>query len=324
MADKVDLAVQILSGMRVSATVEMDARIEAMLKELGAISEQAKIQAASPPGKSGGPSNVDTAARMRKLVGQLTSRQMELAAKSDPPLLDDKTNISHVPDDELTGATSNLPLLSGDSIYALYKRDQPAPSAPAGAEPTANPASPAAPVPPGLSPPASIKPAPMANLPPALAPPPGAEPARSLSVARHAPGELEVPVSSDPPRALVTFGGDDNLNCTAPCQVSLSAGRHPCRATLSGYRDALGVFNIERGKKPPAVMVSLEAKRGLVSVDSAIAGLPIFLNGQKTDSRTPARLNLMEGAYQVAVEIDGKLAAQDISVRDGALMKITF
>jgi tetratricopeptide (TPR) repeat protein len=324
MADKVDLAVQILSGMRVSATVEMDARIEAMLKELGAISDEAKIRAAGASGTSAGPSNVDTAARMRTLVGRLTTRQMELAAKSDPPLIDEKTNVSHVPDDELTGASSNLPLLSGDSIYALYKRDRPASSAPpAGSEP-ANPASPAAPAAPGLAPPASAKPAPLADLPPALPPLPSAEPARPLTVARHVPGELDVPVSSDPPGALVTFGDDGNLNCTAPCQVALSAGRHPWRATLSGYRDTLGVFNIERGKKPPAVVVSLEAKRGFVSVESKIAGLPIFLNGRKTDNRTPTNLKLMEGGYQVAVEIDGKLATQDISVHDGALMKVTF
>ncbi len=317
MADQVEPAVRILSRMRASATGEMDDRIGAMLKELGAVSDEAK-RAARGLGASGATSAEETSASMRKLVGNLTSREMELAARADPPLLDDKTRIVAVPDDEIYGTQAGLPLLSTDSIYALYKRDQPAPSAPpAPAEPAANPGSPPSPAP---LPPAPAKPAPLAALPP----PPATESAHPSAVARRVPGDLPVPVTSDPPGALVTFGDDDNLNCTAPCQVSLSTGRHPWRATLAGYRDALGVYNIEKGKKPPAVIASLEAKRGFVSVESKIAGLPIFLNGQKTDSRTPAQLKLMEGTYQLAVEIDGKLVTEDITVRDGGLLKITF
>ena len=122
----------------------------------------------------------------------------------------------------------------------------------------------------------------------------------------------------------MAFDDRDNLKCASPCQVPLAAGRHVWRATLSGYRDALGVFNIERGKKAAAVNVSLDAKVGFVTVESNIPGLPIFVNGQKTDSSTPGRLKLREGAYTVSVEIDGKMVVQDISVRDGALMKIAF
>lgn len=39
---------------------------------------------------------------------------------------------------------------------------------------------------------------------------------------------------------------------------------------------------------------------------------------------TPGRLKLREGAYTLSVEIDGKMVTQDISVGDGALMKISF
>jgi tetratricopeptide (TPR) repeat protein len=307
MADRVDLAVQILSRMRASATGDMRAKVAAMLKELGAVSEEARIQATRASGASGGPSIVDTPAHMRTLAGQLTSRQMELAARGDPPLLDDKTNIIHVPDEELTGEQSNLPLLSDERIYDLYKRNQPPPSAPpAATEPAANPS------------------APLANLPAALPPSPGAEPARPLAGATHVPGESLVSVVSDTPGAMVVFDDRDNLNCPAPCQIPMAAGRHTWRATLGGYRDALGVFNIERGKKAPSVNVSLDAKVGFVTVESTIPGLPIVVNGQKTDFLTPGRLKLREGAYKVSVEIDGKMVVQDISVRDGALMKIGF
>jgi tetratricopeptide (TPR) repeat protein len=322
MADRVNLAVEILSRMRASATGEMGGRIVAMLKELGAVSEEAKIQAARAPGASGGSSVVDTPAQVRTLVGQLTSSQMEVAAKSDPPLLDDKTNFIHVPDEELTGGQSNLPLLSGERIYDLYKRDQATPNAtPGSAEPPANPPNPA---PPGLPPAAAAKPAPVADLPLAMPPLSVAEPARPSAEAPHVPGETAVSVIGDPPGALVAFDDHDSLQCTTPCQIFLAAGRHTWRATLSGYRDGLGVFTIEKGKKPSSVKVSLDAKVGFVTVESNIAGQPIFLNGQKTDYLTPSRLKLPEGVYKVSVEIDGKIAMQEVSVRDGAFIKVPF
>jgi tetratricopeptide (TPR) repeat protein len=322
MDDKVDLAVQVLSSVRTSATGDMRAKVEAMLKELGAISDRGKIQAASAPGASGGPSNMDTAARLRTLVGQLSSRQMELAAKSDPPLLADKTDIIHVPDKNLTGPQTNLPFLA-ESIYTLYTRDRPAASVPPAAapEPAANPPAPA---PMAQAPPSAAKPAPMANLPPPLTPPPSAEPTRSLAEAPHVPGELPVSVVSDPPGAMVTFDGYNNLNCTAPCQISLGAGRHTWRATHDGYRDGLGVYNIEKGKKPVPVNITLDAKLGFVTVESKIAGLPIFLNGQKTEYQTPSRIKLREGLYKVSVEIDGNMLTQDLNMRDGAFMRVSF
>jgi len=323
MDDKVDPAVQVLSSVRMSTTGAMRLKIEAMLRELGAISDQAKIQAASAPGASGGPSNLDTAARMRTLVGQLTSRQMELAAKSDPPLLADKADIIHVPDKNLTGDQTNHPFLAADSIYALYTHDRPAASAPpaAAAEPAANPPAPAPSAP---APPAAAKPAPTANLPPPLAPPPSAEFTRSLGEAPHVPGELPVSVVSNPPGATVTFDNYNNLNCTAPCQISLGVGPHTWRATHDGFRDDLGFYNIEKGKKPLPVNVTLDAKLGFVTVESKIAGLPIFLNGQKTEYLTPSRIKLREGLYKVSVEIDGNMVTQEVNMRDGALMKVSF
>jgi hypothetical protein len=140
----------------------------------------------------------------------------------------------------------------------------------------------------------------------------------------HGPGDLPVSVISVPPGAIIAFDGYNNLNCTAPCQISLAAGRHTLRATLVGYRDSLGVFNVERGKTPPPVKVSLDAKLGFVTVESKIAGLPIYVNGQKTDYLTPGRLKLREGVYKVSVEIDGNMVTQEVTVQDGALIKIPF
>ena len=97
-----------------------------------------------------------------------------------------------------------------------------------------------------------------------------AEPARPSAEAPHVPGETAVSVIGDPPGALVAFDDHDSLQCTTPCQIFLAAGRHTWRATLSGYRDGLGVFTIEKGKKPSSVKVSLDAKVGFVTVESNI------------------------------------------------------
>jgi hypothetical protein len=72
------------------------------------------------------------------------------------------------------------------------------------------------------------------------------------------------------------------------------------------------------------VKVSLDAKLGFVTVESKIAGLPIYVNGQKTDYLTPGRLKLREGVYKVSVEIDGNMVTQEVTVQDGALIKIPF
>jgi len=321
MADRVDLAAAILSRMHVLATGDMADRIVAMLKELGAVSQDA-ARAAAATGGSRGASNEDTPTRMRALVGSLTSRQMELAATSDPPLIPDKTTIPHVPDDELTGSSTNLPLLSTDRVYDLYKRDQaPPPATLPSAEPGTNPAAPAMPT--AVVQPAA-KPVATASIPENLPPTPSPEPTRSQGDLPHAPGEVVVPVAGGPPGVVVAFDDRDDLKCTTPCQIALAPGRHTWRAAPAGYRVALGVFNIDKGKKPAPVNVSLVEKAGFVTVESAVAGQPVFVNGQKTANLTPCRLRLKEGVYKLAIEADGKTLTQEIEVKDEGWTKIKF
>jgi len=289
LADQVAPAVQVLSRLRNSGQPDLDTKITAMLRELGPISEQAKVAAARP---AGGPAPLpgDPADRIRKQIGSLGTPQMELAAKSDPALLDGTKAVIPVPDPEIDSGQSNG-FLSTVSLFALYQRGA-ALGGPA--NPPPDPAMQAAPQPPA---------------PPAVASPAG-----------------RVDVISQPAGAAITFDKDDpNLTprtCIAPCEVALTPGRHTLRATLSGYRGAARIVEVERDRQ--TVIVELDAKRGSIWVDSNPVGLALSLNGKSTGKVTPARLLLDEGEYDLSVEIGGNPVIQKVSIQDGSLNRTHF
>jgi len=329
MADQVSLAVQILARMRDYAPAEMDVKLVAMLKELGAVSEPARNEAAQQAHASAGESS-QPAARIRSLVGALTTPRMELAARQDPPLAQDATRVIPVPDDELTAPSSDMGLLATDSVFRLYRKNLP--STPSAAEPpAANPPLPAAP-------PASAASSPLAAPPAATEPPePPAAPGRPsrLSSSPTAPaippparpaaavkaGSAQS-ISSNPPGASVVFDDNPSLTCVTPCEIPLAAGRHTFKATMAGHRDVLKIFNVD--KKLAPIEIALETKRGSLLVESAIAGSAIFLNGKKTDRVTPAQLTLDEGEWEVGVDVGGTMSVQKVPVKDGGLLKVTF
>jgi len=329
MADQIPLAAQILSRMRDYASPDLDRQITGMLKELGAVSDLAKNEAAEPPHPAAGQSG-DSAARIRTLVGQLTTPQMELAAKPSPALLQDTTRIIPVPDEELTAGHSEMALLSTDSVFGRYRKNLPNVTAvvtadvpvAAGAQPPTASIAPLAPAPAQSEPPSIsnlTRPSQLSNSPAGSAPPRTS--AKSAVQAKGGPG-LGVSVVTTPAGATVAFDDNTELNCIAPCEMPLPAGRHTLRATLQGHREALRIF--ELNKKTAPIEITLDPKRGSVNVESATAGMPVFLNGNKTDKVTPARLTLDEGDWEIGIETDGHRAVQKISVKDGSLLRITF
>ena len=331
MVDQVPLAVQILARMRDYASPEMDQKITAMLKELGAISDSAKGEAGQPAHAVEAQS-AEPAARIRSLIGQLTTPEMELAAKPTPALLDDPTHVTMVPDEALTAPANDSGILSTVSVFELYRKNAgsappaeaaassaaAAPVAATAAAPTAAP--PAAAPPPAAEPPLPTpgRPSRLTSSPTAVAPPAAAEPAAPT---RSGPTQ-PVTVTSTPAGASIVFDNNASLTCLTPCEIPLPAGRHTLMATLKGYRDAPKIFNVE--KKAASVEIGLDAKRGSVSVQSATPGAPVFLNGKRTDKVTPAQFTLDEGDYDIGVEIGGTMNVQKMSVRDGTLQRVIF
>ena len=324
LADQVPQAVHILSQLRGSAPADTRPKVTAMLKELGAVSDEAKRAAdRAPEGASSQAAPAGAADRIRTLVGQLTTPQMELAARPAPALLEDKTNIVPVADDELTSARSDLLLLSTESVFTVYQRSATPAGAPAVPDSPAAPApAPAAPPLPLSAPPAAIdRPAPVQRL---AEPPTPLAPARQPAAAAVVKGsERMVEVASTPAGSLVVFDNNPAVTCVAPCQIGLTPGRHTLIATLAGHRMAQKIVTIE-DKKASSIVIEMVAKQGFLTVESKTPGLPIFVNGKKTERVTPANLTLDEGEYEVGVEVDGVLKTQSVSVKDGNLMKVSL
>jgi len=318
MADQTDPATGLLSLMRDSGPPALRAKALAMLKELAAVSTDAK-RAAERDQSPEAAQPVDPGTRIRNLVGSLTNPQMELAASPEPALLDDRTPIVPVPDDEIGGGSSDLMLLSTDSIFALYQRNLGGAAAPAGAAPEQAPQeTPAEPA-------REAQPAPIPVVPRAregLRPSPFGASSSSLPARPSKGAEQTMTIRSNPPGAAVLL--DDTVNCVAPCQAPLAPGRHTLHATLAGYRDAYRIFSVERDKAASAIEVSLDAKRGWLNVESEIPGAPVFLDGHNTGKRTPARFTLNEGTYEVGVDIDGRRSAQKITITDSDVVRLKF
>lgn len=316
LVDDTAAAVPLLSDMRDSAPPALRAKALAMLKELGAISLGARRAAERAPAPET-PQPKEPAVRIREFVGKLTNTQMDLAVKREPDLLNDKTPVTFVPDDEIGGGNSDLMVQSTQSVFALYQRNLTAVAPPSGAAPEqARPDMPAAP--PKDTQPAAV-PAPRAS--DRLGPSPlGPAPtAAAGSTSRGA--EQPVTIRSIPSGATLLL--DDTLNCVAPCQPALTPGRHTLLATLAGYRDARRIFYVEKDKGAP-VDVTLDAKSGWLNVESEIPGAPVFLDGVKTDKRTPARFTLSEGTHEVAVEVDARRSVKTVTITDNGLARLKF
>jgi hypothetical protein len=299
-----------------------------MLKELAAVSEEAKREADRAPGAAA-PESVPTggAERIRTLVGPLTTPRMELAARPAAALIDDKTSIVPVLDEELTSARSDLMLLSTDSVFTLYQRSAASPVAAPAAESQAvpEPSSPAAqPTQPAAPPASGARPNPLFQRqaePPAVPAPVRQQPPAMAAPAKGS-GRM-VDVGSTPAGSLVVFDNDPSISCVAPCQIALAPGRHTLNATLAGHRVAQKIVTVD-DKKASSVTVDMVAKEGWLTVESQIAGSPVFVNGKKTENLTPARLKLAEGEYVIGVEVEGVLKTQTVVMKDTSLMRISL
>jgi tetratricopeptide (TPR) repeat protein len=305
MIDQLDPAVRLLARLRCAAA-PAGTRATAMLQALAPVSETARKTAALPAEPPAAEES-DPASRISALAGSLTNTEMELVSAAAPKLLADQTHVIPLPDKELDAGDDSWALLSTESLYQRFQsglNPNPAPP-PAAASPAAEPASalPAAP-------------------PPAMPPAPTHVETPSEAEAPAAAGD-GVSIQSDPPgaRAIV----DHTATCITPCLIALAPGpHHTLQMQLAGYRDALRIFDVPRNAPAPPVRVTLDAKIGMLEVDSDPAGAPVTLDGRPTDKRTPATFHLSEGEHMVGVEVDGKIRNEKVSVTDSGMIKVRF
>lgn len=105
----------------------------------------------------------------------------------------------------------------------------------------------------------------------------------------------EVQLASEPPGANVLVDGRNS--CTAPCSLSLTAGRHTLLANLDGFATARRIFYIPVDKN---IFVMLPKSEGVLLVSSEPTGATVNVDG-KSAGTTPVTLRLAAGAHRVSV-----------------------
>jgi hypothetical protein len=292
-----------------------------MLNELAAISEDAKTAAGldlSAAAETGVP---EASGRIRDLVGDLSSPEMKLVMKAAPKLLEDNTSFIKIPDAEIDRSASAS--LSFESPFDRYKNIR-NPTLPAPAPATDAPAAP--PVSPDQqpsAPPDAPGPADSPGRPPRLNPRAALAPPVASSADPLQASVRNVTIVSQPVGAAVILDDGSQPACRTPCEIALGTGRHTLKATESGQRDILRIFEVVKAANPP-VELSFEAKQGTVFVQSDPAGARIYLNGAQTAKSTPGSLVLGEGQYEIGVETGGNVATKPVMVKDGDLLRLSF
>jgi serine/threonine-protein kinase len=226
----------------------------------------------------------------------------------------------------LTGVTVAALALGGffafRSLYTPLPREaaKPSPPAPAAATP---PATQPTPVP---SPaPAQTAPDPKSEAKAEPLPPPPAEKpearldARTTDAARTPrepapPTEGVFQLTATPTGSTAVFDRNPELSCTAPCSITLPAGRHTFSVKSNGYREAQRIIDIPRDT---GLIVNLEKTAGMLSVTSNPPGLPVSIDGRQEGQKTPASFTLPPGQHRVEVTKGSDKQAFTVDIHDG-------
>jgi tetratricopeptide (TPR) repeat protein len=118
MADRVPLAVQILARIHQLKSPELSQKAGLMLKELAAISPDAKV--AADAGSSGDVDSVfDVAERIRTVVGDLRTDEIRLVTGPAPSPVGDDTKFLQLNDDELNHPRDEY-VTTSESLFDIY------------------------------------------------------------------------------------------------------------------------------------------------------------------------------------------------------------
>ncbi|HKO03907.1 MAG TPA: serine/threonine-protein kinase [Candidatus Acidoferrales bacterium] len=127
------------------------------------------------------------------------------------------------------------------------------------------------------------------------------------------PGKGAVDVSTDTPGAAVTLLGTDGKpigDCRTPCRFAdLTPGRYTMSVKVSGYSTVARAVEVREGRisdervhEPGA---GKKAALGVLDVLSVPVGADILINGESTGRRTPSKIELPAGNYEVTLYLKG-------------------
>jgi serine/threonine-protein kinase len=134
-----------------------------------------------------------------------------------------------------------------------------------------------------------------------------------------APSEASFQVTATPAGATAVF--DKNLmECTAPCSVTLSAGRHTLVVRSAGYRDAARIIDIPQD---PGLIINLERMAGTLSLITNPPGLVVSIDGQEQARKTPATFTLAPGPHRIEVVKGSERHPISVEIHDGSTIERT-
>jgi len=183
--------------------------------------------------------------------------------------------------------------------------------------PAAQPAPPPAPQPEQKKPSAMPPPDLPADTEPANTPERGPIPAPRLPATDLSTSPyLKVAVATIPPDATAMLDGRPDSACTTPCALDATPGQHTVSISRQGYQTEHRPVTVGNGAVELPT-VALRVPGGVLMLASIPAGARIFVNGTASDQFTPAKLLLLPGKYDIAIEKDGKRSSKDVEIQNG-------
>ena len=146
------------------------------------------------------------------------------------------------------------------------------------------------------------------------APPRNAAPAPKAS--------RQVHIETKPPGARITIADGTPANCTSPCVVTLTDGRHSLLASLEGYRNSPRTLELPRDQN---LKIEMSQLLGSLAVTTIPAGATILIDGKPRAERTPALFQLPAGSYKLqVVKGENKSDEEVVVIHDGVISRRNF
>jgi hypothetical protein len=135
------------------------------------------------------------------------------------------------------------------------------------------------------------------------------------------PSALQLKVTTDPPGMELTVEDDREQQCASPCIVWLSRGKHTIQAAHAGYRTENRVVTVPMDGG--TLEIRMEQEFGFVKLTGAEQAAAVLLDGRQVAQQLPHNLKLPTGRYKIRAVQDGKeLKSGDVAVKAGEVIEV--
>jgi serine/threonine protein kinase len=127
---------------------------------------------------------------------------------------------------------------------------------------------------------------------------------------------LKVAVATIPPDATAMLDDRPDSACTTPCALDATPGQHMVSISRQGYQTEHRPVTVANAAVELPT-VALRVPGGVLMLASTPTGAHIFVNGAASDRVTPAKLVLLPGKYDIAIEKDGRRTSKEVEIQNG-------